>query len=418
MDTKILEQLEAVFCREIGLAGCDLGVLESSVKQKLELLGKGLLQRLVERSNNGYRGSRIRCDCGGTLRFVNSRVKNINTIFGWIKIRRAYYHCADCGQVDVPYDRRSGLGSEQISPGLAQACCLLATTDSFAQTSIKIKQLLGPNVSAGVIERVAEQVGAVAASQCVDLPQDISQDNDKAVPDRLYVVADGTTVHEKDGWHEAKVGCVYWDDKRFVRHKRYIAGFENSDDFGRRLWLEAKSCGFHETKEVVYIGDGAGWIRSLHKGRFGRAFFIIDWFHADEHIWNCGKILFGEGTDQTEQWVRKRTSLLWDGWTRKLLKYLAEQRKKYRGKKREAIDTLYHYISINEERMKYNVFREKGFDIGSGAAEGACKHVVAVRLKKSGMIWTRPCSSAVLALRVSWLNERWQQLWRKKPLAA
>lgn len=117
MDTKILEQLEAFFSQEIDLAGCDLGILESSVKHKLDLLGKGLLQRLIERSDKGYKGSHIRCDCGGTLRFVGNRVKNINTIFGWIEVSRAYYHCADCGQVDVPYDRRSGLGSEQISPG-------------------------------------------------------------------------------------------------------------------------------------------------------------------------------------------------------------------------------------------------------------------------------------------------------------
>jgi hypothetical protein len=278
--------------------------------------------------------------------------------------------------------------------------------------------LLGLNVSTGVVERVVEQVGHVAASQRDDLPQKVLQDDNKSAPDRLYVVADGTTVHEKDGWHEAKAGCVYWDDKRFVRHKCYIAGFENCDDFGRRLWLEAKSCGLYDAKEVVYIGDGAGWIRGLHKGRFGRAVFIIDWFHADEHIWNCGKILFGEGTQQTEKWVRKRTSLLWDGWTKKLLKDLARQCKKYRGKKREVLESLYHYISTNEEQMRYNIFRDKGYDIGSGAAEGACKHVVASRLKRSGMIWTRPCSSAVLALRVNWLNERWQQLWLKKPLAA
>ena len=413
MDTRIIEQLEAVFCQEIDIAGCDLGILESSVKHKLDSLGKGLLQRLAERSDKGYKGSHIRCDCGGTLRFVGYRVKNINTIFGWITVSRAYYHCADCGQVDVPYDRLSGLGSEQISPGLAQACCLLATSDSFVQTREKIKHLLGRDVSTTTIGRVVGQVGRVALSQ-----QDKAQFVDEAAPDRLYVVADGTTVHEKDGWHEAKVGCVYWDDKRFVRHKRYMAGFDNSEDFGRLLWLEAKKCGLLDTKEVVYIGDGAGWIRSLHRGRFGRATFIIDWFHASEHIWDCGKILFGEGTEQTKRWVQRRTSLLWDGWTRRLLKGLAKQRKRYRGKKREAIETLHHYISTNEEQMKYNVFRNKGYDIGSGAAEGACKHVVASRLKRSGMIWTRPASSAVLALRVSWLNERWQELWLQKPLAA
>ena len=51
--------------------------------------------------------------------------------------------------------------------------------------------------------------------------------------------------------------------------------------------------------------------------------------------------------------------------------------------------------------MRYDVFRSKGYDIVSGAVEGACKNVVGKRLKQSGMIWTRLGSSSVLALRVT-----------------
>jgi hypothetical protein len=68
--------------------------------------------------------------------------------------------------------------------------------------------------------------------------------------------------------------------------------------------------------------------------------------------------------------------------------------------------------------MRYDVFRAEGYDIGSGAVEGACKHVVGKRLKQSGMIWTRAGSSSTLALRIVWLNKEWEQLWSKKPLAA
>ncbi|MBN1795579.1 MAG: hypothetical protein JW804_02800, partial [Sedimentisphaerales bacterium] len=149
-----------------------------------------------------------------------------------------------------------------------------------------------------------------------------------------------------------------------------------------------------------------------------RATFIIDWYHASEHVWDCGKKLFGEGTEQTGKWVKKRLDLLWDGWTKKLLDDLKEQRKKYRGAKREAMDILIRYISTNEEQMRYDVFRANGYDIGSGAVEGACKHVVGKRLKQSGMIWSRAGSSATLALRVAWLNKRWDELWSQKPLAA
>ena len=46
------------------------------------------------------------------------------------------------------------------------------------------------------------------------------------------------------------------------------------------------------------------------------------------------------------------------------------------------------------------------------------KHVVGKRLKQSGMIWKRSGSSAILALRIAWLNRQWDQLWAGKPLAA
>ncbi|MHC4099209.1 MAG: hypothetical protein ACYSWZ_06615 [Planctomycetota bacterium] len=68
--------------------------------------------------------------------------------------------------------------------------------------------------------------------------------------------------------------------------------------------------------------------------------------------------------------------------------------------------------------MRYDVFRARGYDIDSGAVEGACKHVVGKRFKQSGMIWNRTGSSAILALRIVWLNAKWEQLWQKKPLAA
>ena len=44
--------------------------------------------------------------------------------------------------------------------------------------------------------------------------------------------------------------------------------------------------------------------------------------------------------------------------------------------------------------------------------------VIEELLKQSGMIWSRAGSSATLALRIAWLNKRWEQLWQNKPLAA
>jgi len=422
MDTQIIDQLQAFFGEEFKLVQHDLGKMEHLVQQKMQLLGQGLLQRLVDSETNGYQGSSIPCGCGGSMEFVQHRSRDVHTLFGWIKVERAYYYCPDCGNSAVPYDTASGLGSGQLSPGLAKACCVLAVDDSFRQTSQKIEELLGQTVSDNTIERAVQQVGTVAAKQQQQQLQEFFEHKEipPAVvsPDRLYIAADGTTAHELDGWHEVKTGSIYWQDKDFRIDKRYVACFDNSQVFGWKLWLEACRCGLRQAKEVVYLGDGAGWVRSQHEQHFSKATFIIDWYHLEEHVWNCGKLLLGEGTEATKRWAAKVLALLWDGWTRKALDYLSRQRKRYRGCKREAIDDLYHYISVNEEQMRYDVFRSKGYQIGSGAAEGACKSVVGKRLKQSGMIWTRLGSSSVLALRLVWLNGRWEQLWTAKPLAA
>jgi hypothetical protein len=422
MDNRILDEMEACFGQELALAGENLGCLEKAVTNLMTRLGQGLLQRMVSRQPNGYKGSFITCKCGSSMRFVSYRYRQVHTVYGWIGIKRAYYHCPRCGNSFLPYDRDSGLGTKSLSPGLARACCVLAVDDSFKQAARKIEELLGQKVSDKTLERVVHQVGSAVIRQ-----QDARRDDfvgNRLIPDshfraqRLYVCADGTTVHEKDGWHEAQVGTVYWENQRFERQKRYIGRFDDSAAFGIYLWLEACRCGYRETDEVVYIGDGSAWIRTIHNVRFRKAVFIVDWFHASEHVWDCGKVLFGEGTMETEKWVRKSLNLLWEGYTRKFLKFLEKQRSKYRGRKSDATKALHHYISVNEEQMRYDVFRAEGYDIGSGAVEAACKNVVGKRLKQSGMIWTRGGSSATLALRTAWLNMEWEDLWSRKPLAA
>ncbi len=430
MYAAIIEQLAESFKKEFDLVKHDLGAVEEVIRQKMQILGLGLLQRLVDSQPNGYEGSSLPCSCGGSMKFVQHRSRDIHSIFGWMKIKRAYYYCPDCHRSLTPYDRSSGLGSEQPSPALAQACCLLAVDDSFEIASRKIERLFGQSVSDDTVKAVVHHVGSVAlrdeqqaldeflSTKCIPEAQ--------VTPERLYITPDGTTVCEEGLWHEAKVGCIYWQDEHFKRQTRYLGGFDNSERFGWKLWLAGCRCGLRQAGELVYIGDGAGWIRTEEARHFSRGTFIIDWYHASEHIWDCGKALFGEGTAATAQWVGKHLDLLWEGRTKKLLDALMLQRKRHKGSKRAALNSLINYISTNEEQMRYDVFRAKGYDIGSGAVEGTCKNgashplrdVVGKRLKQSGMRWTRCGSSSTLALRITWLNEEWEELWSKKPLAA
>ena len=423
MDSRILDLLQDCYAEELSSVRGNFQDLENLVVALMRDMGQGLLQRIISEQPNGYKGSSTGCSCGGSMRFVGNRSKHIHTTVGWISLKRAYYYCPQCRRSRFPYDQAGGLGPEALSVGLAKACCLLAVDDSFQQSSTKIKELFGEDVSAKTIERVVHQVGKVVLEQQNQELDNLLNDKNKDIPtcdhppQRLYIAADGTTVHE-DAWHESKVGSIYWEAEGFRRDQYYVGGFDNSERFGWNLWLAACRCGLREAVEVVYLGDGAAWIRSIREAHFTRATFIVDWYHAKEHIWDCAKALFGDGTDATKKWAEHRCGLLWEGRTRKLLEDLHRHRKKHRGRKLEAIKALYRYIKTNQEEMRYDLFRSKGYDIGSGAVEGACKHVVGKRLKQSGMIWTRPGSSAILALRITWLNKEWDQLWLRKPLVA
>ena len=67
--------------------------------------------------------------------------------------------------------------------------------------------------------------------------------------------------------------------------------------------------------------------------------------------------------------------------------------------------------------VDYARLRAMGLEIGSGRVESACKHVVAARLKRGGMRWSRAGSQAVLSLRTTWLNGQWQPLRARHRLA-
>jgi hypothetical protein len=260
MTAETIGILEALLTEEISLVENDLEALESLVDDKIRSLGNELLQRLVNRGVNGYHGSSIRRRCG-TMRFVSHHPCDIRTLLGWISLKRAYYHCQACGWSVCPYGPSRGLSAEPSSPASAKACCLLATDDNFQRSGDKVQELFGQVVSERVIERLVHHVGsAILDQQDTQIEKGSSQrqvPEAHVTPGRLYTTADGTTVCEHDGWHETKIGCLYWENQRFHRQARYVGSIENSERLGWQLWFHACRCGLCEAKEVVYIGDRA-----------------------------------------------------------------------------------------------------------------------------------------------------------------
>ena len=69
----------------------------------------------------------------------------------------------------------------------------------------------------------------------------------------------------------------------------------------------------------------------------------------------------------------------------------------------------------NAHRMEYPEYLARGWCIGSGAVESACKTVVGQRLKLAGMRWGENGSHAVCHLRALYRSEKgqWDAFWKR-----
>jgi len=68
--------------------------------------------------------------------------------------------------------------------------------------------------------------------------------------------------------------------------------------------------------------------------------------------------------------------------------------------------------------MRYPAFRAQGLFVGSGVVEASCKTVIGSRLKRSGMFWTVRGANAIIALRCTYLNRRFEDYWESRSRAA
>jgi hypothetical protein len=67
----------------------DLGELERVVRDGVLALGAGLLAVGLAARGTGKAGPRVPCACGGAAAFEGYRPKGVQTLVGWVEVRRA-----------------------------------------------------------------------------------------------------------------------------------------------------------------------------------------------------------------------------------------------------------------------------------------------------------------------------------------
>ena len=172
-----------------------------------------------------------------------------------------------------------------------------------------------------------------------------------------------------------------------------------------------------DTPKVILVDGARGlWKYIDGNSRFDSYKKLLDYYHMTEHLSEAGEALFGKQSEEGKAWYKKwKNKLLEDdngvgGLLRSMSYYEKENRlSKNRTKK---LKTQRTFFKNNRHRMKYSIFIQNGWPIGSGPVEAACKSLVKFRLCRSGMRWTRPGGQDVLTLRAIEKSQQWDFFWQ------
>lgn len=361
-------------------------------------------------------------------------------MIGLVCLQRHYYHCAGCAQGFCPWDQTLGLTAQALSPAAAEVTCIAGVQASFAEASARtLRRLAGLRLSESTVERTTEAAGqrvvaAVRAGQTFGPKQPWAWHKDAEGKTVAYVAADATGVGQQ-GPHGAEadgrmvnVTVLYnpvpeergaWADPEAVRRPawqaRYLASLDPLADVGTPLRRQGAQVGMNEAERWIALSDGGNGLEEFLRSNFPRVeAVILDFYHVAERLGDLAKAWHpGDETAATllqQQWTHQ---LKHEG-GEVLLTTLRGLSLQGRGRAaRQVYAEQLRYVENHVHRMDYPQYRAKGWQIGSGPVESACKRVVGQRLKGAGMRWGEDGANAVCHLRALFLSEagQWAAFW-------
>lgn len=415
-----------------------------AVRSAMHQAGAAALTELLQFAAPAADHRRVACPCGQQAHYREIRSKPVLTVVGRVEVSRPYYVCPHCHAGQFPADRELDMENTEFSPGVRRMQALVGQDAPFAHGREQMEVLAGLEVTTKSVERTAEAIGddiargeqrEIQRAVQLDLPIPFGE----PIP-VLYVQMDGTGVPavkketmgrpgKADGQpahtREAKLGCVFTqttcDQKGFpIRDPdstTYTGAIETAEEFGPRIYREAWERGWSRAKKKVVMGDGAEWIWNLAAEHFPGAIEIVDLYHARQHLWEVARRLYPQEEVAQKAWMNFHQKRLLD---KGKIEKLVEVLKSVEGPTPEAtgkIRTEAEYFARNAARMRYPKFRRQHLFVGSGVIEAGCKTVIGARLKQSGMFWTVRGANAILALRCSHLNGRFEDYWEERRAA-
>lgn len=359
----------------------------------------------------------------------------MTSLLGRIEYHRAYYYCAACHHGWHPTDEELHLTTSR-SCGAQEVIALAGVQEAFAECAERaLHRFSGLRVSASTVERVTEEAGQRvadrrAAAQPIGPAEQWSWPVDAEGNTTAYVSLDATGVPQQGVHGEHAEGRMAWvgsvfmplpkgaKAKRWLRHTRYVSGLMSLEEIGRQLRQECQRVGVQRADRVICLTDGGNGLEdclvgTVLGGLAKEVVTILDFYHCAEHVSEFMALWVGpEQAEATSSAWRHR--LKHEGGAAILAELEQFDGNTMSASVRESHRLLCGYLRSNQHRTDYPTYLARGWEIGSGEIESACKTVVNQRLKGAGMRWRESGTTAVCQLRALFKSDPilWNHHWR------
>jgi len=143
------------------------------------------------------------------------------------------------------------------------------------------------------------------------------------------------------------------------------------------------------------------------------ASIVLDIVHVIEYLWKAAHQFYKEGTWQCENWVElKLKQVLEEGGKKTAGSIRMSAAKRVPKDKLELVEKCAEYLANRDEYTNYRFFLRKGYPIGTGVIEGACRYLVKDRMDITSARWGLQGAEAVLRLRSILKSNDFEVYWK------
>jgi hypothetical protein len=330
------------------------------------------------------------------------------------------------------------LSRQALTPGAKQLVCLAGAVDSFGEAAdVVLKKLAGLRVSESTVERTSEAVGCdigrrIEAGETFGAATSWPWHKDAEGKTCAYIALDltGLGMQGPDGagaeGRMAAVGMVYnpvpEDPAQWSRSQRrtppfqarYVAGLKGQASLAEPMRKQAAQVGMDQAERWIALSDAGAGVEDFLSVNFGRVeAVILDFYHASEHLGDLGRALYPSEGSSRQEWLERWCHQLKHEGGQVVLEALRSLPADGRESVRKVYGEVVGYFANHVHRMDYPTYQAKGWAIGSGPIESACKTVIGKRMKNSGMRWGEDGADEMCHLRALFASgeDQWDAYW-------